>query len=124
MSNSRKIDRKDPKWAVILASTKRRASHSAIRRERQGRMPRFAKRVERVLQANDAVPKRRSDLSVIGDLAHLEWRIHLLSAALNRFVKLPKLRARSPIFETRLMELVSEIDTMSGVCADLKPPIT
>jgi hypothetical protein len=119
-----KGDRSDARWAVIRASTRPEPRLSWRHRKRTGRMPRFANRVERVLLANDAVPKRRSDRSLIGDLAHLDWRLHLLSAALTRFIGLPKWRGQSPLFETRLMELVSEIDTMGGVCADLKAPIT
>ena len=124
MANARATGRKDVKLAVIRASTRRHSFQGATRSKRRGRMPRYADRVDRVLKVNDAIPKRRSDLSLIGDLAHLEWRLHLLRLALTRFVGLPKNQGRSPTFEMRLMELVSEIDTMGGVCEDLKGPIT
>lgn len=124
MTNSRATGQKDAKTAVIRASTRRQVPRGSTTSKHRARMPRYADRVDRVLKVNDAIPNRHSDLSLIGDLAHLEWRLHLLSLALARFIDLPKNKRKSPTFETRLMELVSEIDTMGGVCKDLKGPMT
>ena len=121
MPRSRRATARESKLAVIHASTR-----SVVRKPRGqrkiGHMPRFAKRIEKVLHANTAIPNRRSDRSLIGDLAHLDWRLVLLERALVRFVSLPKHRPHSPVFETRLMELVSEVESMAEVCADLKEP--
>ena len=87
-------------------------------------MVEFAEKVERTLLANDSLPKRVSDRSLIGDLADLEWRTAILWQAVQEFVATGQLRSKKRSFEARLMLLVSAIDSVHAVCGDLKGPIS
>src|SRR2546428_524869 len=94
-------------------SKSKRAGHPSKRprSSKPGRMLLFAGRVKRALKRNSAVPSRRRDLSLIGDLAELELRVFRLRHALNALVSTPRSRTRRQPFDQRLMALVSEIDS-------------
>ena len=92
-------------------------------RSQAGRMPRFAKRVTRALRSHSAYPTRIRDRSLIGDLAELEWRTHLLKQALLDFVATNPPRGPASSFEKRLLRLAGQVRAISDVCRDLKGPM-
>ena len=84
------------------------------------RMVSFAKRLEQTMVANNALPARRGDLTLIGDLADLEWRTAVLWQAICDFAKSGQ---RNGEFDARLMMLHSSVDSVGDVIRDLRRPL-
>jgi hypothetical protein len=87
------------------------------------RMVEFAQRVERCLLAQGAMPTRRQDRSLIGDLADLEWRTALLWQAVENLARSNR-NTSSDEFDARLMILHSSVDALGDIIRDLKGPLT
>jgi hypothetical protein len=88
------------------------------------RMLRYAKRLEAALKAHDFLPKRRSDLSLIGDLAALESRVNSLRQAVRAVAASPRSKLSSQSFHTRMIQLVAEVLTVFPICRDLERPLS
>jgi hypothetical protein len=87
------------------------------------RMMRFAGRLEQALERSNSLPSRRSDHSLIGDLAELDLRVARLQRALRAVVATPRAKADREPFENRLVQLASEVDAVRAVLRDLKGPM-
>jgi hypothetical protein len=85
-----------------------------------GRMVRFAGRLEQALERNNALPVRKRDRSLIGDFAELELRVARLQRALRAIVATSRARVGREPFESRLVQLASEVDAVHAVVRDLK----
>jgi hypothetical protein len=71
----------------------------------------YAKRVERMLKANGALPTHKSQRWIIGSLGALDHHVVLLNRALRAFVS-PNRRG-SATFEHRLLDLASQVQVVS-----------
>ena len=90
----------------------------------RGQMIAFANRVEKSLSHHDALPRRKKDRCIIGDLAELDLRLFRLRRILDALVAGPKSVADRRPFDQRLMALAAEIDSAHAVLRDLKRPVS
>lgn len=84
----------------------------------------FADTLEKSLERNQALPRRQSDRSLIGDLGDLHARVSRLGRKLDSLVARPGSKAASETFEVRLLSLSSDIDAVGRIARDLRGPLT
>jgi hypothetical protein len=77
--------------------------------------------VEALLRRHRSLPKRRSDLSIVGDLARLEWQLIVLRNAMGALLHGGTRKKHE--FDIQLAYLVAAVDGMKHVCADLDGPL-
>ena len=110
----------------VIRHLKRRTSgdSASAPHPRRGCMVCFGNTLEKSLARNRALPKRRSDRSLIGDLGDLHARVSRLDRKLNNLVARPGTKGASEPFEIRLLSLASDIDALARIVRDLRGPLT
>jgi hypothetical protein len=99
------------------------SGQSELARGTRGRAVRTATRVERTLQRFNALPKRESDLSLIGDLSVLELHAQQLYRAIRALAASPDSLQGRRTFEDRLLDLQAQFDNVAEICRDARGPL-
>lgn len=90
---------------------------------KRGCMVCFANDLEESLQRNDALPRRRSDRSLIGDLGDLHARVSRIGDKLDRLLARPGTKAAQEPFEVRLLSVASDIQALGRIARDVRGPM-
>jgi len=96
---------------------------SPLAKNTRGRAVRVANRVEQTLKRYEAMPRRRTDLALIGDLAVLELHSLQLSKAIRAFAATPSSKQGRRTFEERLLDLQAQLDNVWSICRDARSPL-
>ena len=105
------------KVGVILSG------RSSLESGARGNLIETANRVHQVLEENEVLPTRKSDLSVIGDLAALSLNVRLLDSALRALLATKRSKAGKRTLEDRLMDLVGQVDDVYAISRDIRRPL-
>ena len=90
---------------------------------KRGCMVCFATDLEKSLKRHDAMPRRRSDLSLIGDLGDLHARVSRLNSKLDRLLARPGSKAAAEPFEARLLSVAADIQALGRIARDIRGPM-
>ena len=90
---------------------------------KRGCMVCYANDLEKSLQRNQSLPRRRSDRSLIGDLGDLHARVSRIGAKLDRLLARPGTKAAAEPFEVRLLSVASDIQALGRIARDIRGPM-
>jgi hypothetical protein len=132
--NKRVRDRRGDQGSMDDLATQRVMRHLKQRVDRavqsktaphpkRGCMVCYANDLEKSLKRNQALPRRRSDRSLIGDLGDLHARVTRIGARLDRLLARPGSKAAKEPFEVRLLSVASDIKALGRIARDVRGPM-
>jgi hypothetical protein len=92
-------------------------------KDTRGRALKTANRIAHNLRYFDAMPSRRRDQSLIGDLAVLELHSLQLSRGIRALASRPGSAAGRRTIEDRLIDVYGQLDYVATVCRDAAGPV-
>jgi len=96
---------------------------SPLAKNTRGRAVKTANRVAQTLKRYEAMPKRRNDQALIGDLAVLELHALQLSKAIRAFAASPASQQGHRTIEERLLDLHGQLENVWSICRDARAPL-